>query len=169
MAKILEIVETINQIVHLSYDGSLDEDGEPKKIGLKREVGHPILDSRVIDGFNVHFEGNRMKLNYQTETVLRDVYKNGGGSFEEEMTSKIEDIVSYIKKEYRKIKKETLNLKPMSEPHIKVQHISNYKTWAEVHCVYEIGGVESLPETGQAESKLRVQMKKWIGGEKSGS
>ncbi|MFW9949938.1 MAG: hypothetical protein ACFFKA_07425 [Candidatus Thorarchaeota archaeon] len=164
MVKVLEVIETINQIAHLAYDGALDEDGEPKKVGLKREEGHPILDSRVMDGFNVHFEGNKMKLNYQTETVLRDVYKDGSGKFEEEMVSRIDDIVSFLKKEYRKVKKESLTLKMQGEPHIRVQHVSNYKTWAEAYCIYEIGGVESLPSTGQAETKLRAQMKKWIGG-----
>ena len=163
MAKILEVIETINQIAHLSYDGALDENGEPRQIGLKREEGHPILDSRVMDGFNVHFEGNKMKLNYQTETVLRDVYKNGGGAFEDEMVSRLNDIVSFLKKEYRKVKKESLTLEMQGEPHVRVQHVSNYKTWAEVHCIYEIGGVDSLPATGQAESKLRAQMKKWLG------
>jgi len=39
MATILEVIETINQIAHLAYDGALDEDGNPRKIGLKREDG----------------------------------------------------------------------------------------------------------------------------------
>ena len=160
MAKILEVIETINQIAHLSYDGALDEDGKPREVGLKREEGHPILDSRVMDGFNVHFESNKMKLNYQTETVLRDVYAT---KFEEEITSRLEDIVSFLKKEYRKVKKESLNLKLLDEVHVRVEHVSNYKTWATAYGVYEIGGVEQLPATGQAESNLRAQMKKWLG------
>lgn len=160
MAKILEVIETINQIAHLSYDGALDEDGKPREIGLKREEGHPILDSRVMDGFNVHFEGNKMKLNYQSETVLRDVYAT---KFEEEIVSRLDDIVSFLKKEYRKVKKESLKLKMQDEPHVRVTHVSNYKTWAEASCIYEIEGVDALPATGQAETNLRAQMKKWLG------
>ena len=44
MATTLEIVNGISQVLANTYDGALDENGEPVKIGLKREEGHPILD-----------------------------------------------------------------------------------------------------------------------------
>jgi hypothetical protein len=34
-----------------------------EKIGLRREEGHPIMDSRVMDGFNVRFAGDKMIVN----------------------------------------------------------------------------------------------------------
>ena len=39
MASVLEIVNGISQVLANSYDGTTDEDGEPVKIGLKREEG----------------------------------------------------------------------------------------------------------------------------------
>ena len=53
MATTMEIVNGISQVMANSYDGALDEKGEPIKVGLKREEGHPINDSRVMDGFNI--------------------------------------------------------------------------------------------------------------------
>ena len=47
MATILDIARGISQVVANTYDGALDEKGEPIKIGLKREEGDPINDSRV--------------------------------------------------------------------------------------------------------------------------
>ena len=56
MATTIEIVRALSNIVgELGYDGAHHPDGEPVKIGLKREEGHPILDKRVMDGFGVKF------------------------------------------------------------------------------------------------------------------
>ena len=35
----------------LTLSSASDKDGSPLDIGLNREKGHPILDSRQIDGF----------------------------------------------------------------------------------------------------------------------
>ena len=51
MATTLEIINGISQVLSKKYDGALDENDEPIKIGLKREEGDPILDSRIMDGF----------------------------------------------------------------------------------------------------------------------
>ena len=50
MATTLEIINGISQVLANSYDGALDESGEPVKIGLRREEGNPLIDHRVIDG-----------------------------------------------------------------------------------------------------------------------
>ena len=57
MATVLEIIRGLSQAAANSeYDGCDLE----QKIGLKREEGHPVLDSRVIDGFKVRFSGKNM-------------------------------------------------------------------------------------------------------------
>ena len=55
MATVNEIVQGLSQAAANAYDGALDADGEPIKAGLQREEGDPILDKRVMDGFNVSF------------------------------------------------------------------------------------------------------------------
>ena len=84
----MEIVRGISQVVANSYDGALDADGEPIKIGLKREEGHPINDSRVMDGFKVSFYGTQLCIHYHAEVKLSEVYANG---FESDLEQMIED------------------------------------------------------------------------------
>ena len=47
MATILDVIKGLNQAASNAYDGyeSMDD-----KVGLKREEGHPIVDSRMMDG-----------------------------------------------------------------------------------------------------------------------
>ena len=64
MATILDVIKGLNQAAANSGDfgGEYDED---QKIGLKREKGHPILDSRVMDGFRVRFAADKIIITYQ--------------------------------------------------------------------------------------------------------
>lgn len=94
-SNVLEIIHGIQQAASNAYDGSLDENGEPLKIGLKREEGDPILDKRVIDGFKVSFAGNVLILKYQSEITLREVHR---GDFEGEVSQRLQDIASFLKK-----------------------------------------------------------------------
>ena len=50
MASILDIIKGLNQAAANAYDGALDENNEPLLVGLNREEGDPIIDSRVMDG-----------------------------------------------------------------------------------------------------------------------
>ena len=94
-----KIVQGINQAAANAYDGSHDErythDGKARAMGLKREEGDPILDSRVIDGFKVKFSGDAMCINYQSEVKLKEVY---AGGFEDEMARRINEIKKFLKK-----------------------------------------------------------------------
>ena len=74
MATTLEIINGISQVLANSYDGATDENGEPIKIGLKREEGHPLLDSRVMDGFKVSYYPDSICIHYHSEVKLKDVY-----------------------------------------------------------------------------------------------
>ena len=55
MATTSEIVNAISQVLANTYDGALDESGEPVKIGLRREEGNPLIDHRVMDGFGIKY------------------------------------------------------------------------------------------------------------------
>ena len=60
MADMLKIVRGISQAVANSHDGAIDENGDPVLNGLKREEAVPIIDKRVMDGFNVSFYGDQL-------------------------------------------------------------------------------------------------------------
>ncbi len=98
-SNILEIIQGLGQAAANAYDGSHDEryshDGVARKVGLKREEGDPILDSRVMDGFKVKFYGNKICIKYQADIKLKDIY---GGGFENEMERMLNEVKKFYKK-----------------------------------------------------------------------
>ena len=98
MATALEIVRGISSVLgSKSHDGALDDDGNPVVIGLKREEGHPINDSRVMDGFKVKLSGDKLCVTYQTDVKLPEVHDP---KFESDMESMIANIVKFLKKKH---------------------------------------------------------------------
>ena len=161
-SNILDIVRGISQAAANAYDGATDDEGKPLKIGLNREEGDPILDLRVIDGFNVSIAGNMLILKYQGEIMLRDVYKGG---FEAEIAQKLQDIASYIKKEYKKITGESLSLtKEDKEPDVLVQSSSRVRAWVHANQRFKIGGIPDEPKLGNTvEERFDSAFKNWLG------
>ena len=145
MATTLEIIQGIAQAAANAYDGShvgkYNVDGEEKKIGLRREEGDPILDSRVIDGFKVKFKGNKLCVTYQSEIHMKEVHK--GGKFESEMEGVMADIIKFLKKEYKTITGNSLSLKPVGEVNIFVQPISRTRTDLSMYQEFEITSYDS--------------------------
>jgi hypothetical protein len=161
-SNIIDIVNGISQAASNAYDGALDENGEPLKVGLKREEGNPILDKRVIDGFNVSIAGNLLMVKYQGEIILKDVYK---GDFEGEMAQRLQDIVCFLKKEFKKITGKSLTLtKHDKEPDVLVQSLSRIRSWVQCNQKFKIGGIPDEENVGATvEERLSKAMKDWIG------
>ena len=162
-SNVLEIIQGIQQAASNAYDGALDDNGEPLKVGLMREEGHPILDTRVMDGFGVCFSGNRLIIKYQGEVTLKEVYK---GDFEGDIISRLGDIVSFLKKEYKKITGNGLTLTKVkdSEPKVLVQSTSKVRSWVQAQQDYTIGGIPEEPHLAHTvEGRLSDSIKKWIG------
>ena len=135
-----DVVKGIAQAAANAYDGALDENGEPIKIGLKREEGHPVLDSRTMDGFKVKVNGDKLILTYQSDTKLKEVY---GGDYEGELEQTMTDIVSYLKKQYRKITGNGLSLKADGEVDALVQSTSRQRVFVTANKTYSIGSLEN--------------------------
>ncbi len=95
MATTLEIIRGLAQAAANTYDGALDDKGEPVKIGLKREEGHPIHDKRVIDGFSVSFAGPELCIKSHSQI---DIKKVNGGKLESEIEQMIADVAAFLKK-----------------------------------------------------------------------
>ena len=143
MATTLEIIEGISQVLANSYDGATDDSGERVQIGLRREEGNPLVDHRVMDGFNACVTGNRLHIKYHAELPLREVHSS---DFESEMESMVEKVKSFIQKEYRKVKKQTLTLSEPSEVDVLVEYVSRIRTTVRVHKCYKIGSIPVEPE-----------------------
>ena len=161
MATSMVIVRGISQVVANSYDGALDADGEPIKIGLKREEGHPINDSRVMDGFKVSFYGTQLCIHYHAEVKLSEVY---GKDFESDLEQMIEDIASFIKKEYKKVTGNALSLTSAGEIDAIVQNTSRVRTFVQARKFYDIGGLDDSTEgiKDPSEDRLEDNFRKFL-------
>jgi|TARA_R110000824_G_scaffold331413_1_gene518091 hypothetical protein len=145
MATTLEIVNGISQVLANTYDGALDENGEPIEIGLKREEGHPILDSRVMDGFKVSFYSDSICIHYHAEVKLKDIYS---GTFEQDTEAMIDQIANFIKKEYKKVTGDALSLRADKEAKIVAQNTSKVRTWVQAHRFYKFNAADEVDPEG---------------------
>ena len=157
---VLDVVRGLAQAAANAYDGALTEDGEALKAGLQREEGNPLLDKRVIDGFNVTFYGPMMCIKYHSEVQLKEVYAKG---FESDMDQRMTDISSFLKKEYRKVTGKSVKLTKEGEIDVHVESTSRVRSWATAKQHYKIGGMEGVVVVGEAsEDRLAADWQKFL-------
>ena len=166
MSTVLDIVRGISQVLAHNYDGAHVEeysaDGEARKAGLKREEGNPMIDARVMDGFNCRLHGNKMIVTYHSECPLKDLHK-GRNKFESKVESQINDVVKFLKKEYKKVTGNTLSLKKDGEMDIRFEYMNNIRSWFIAKQQYEVGGLKGVVENGEpSEDRLDQSIKDWL-------
>ena len=171
MATINDIVKGISQAAANAYDGSHDEryssDGETRKVGLKREMGDPITDSRVMDGFGVKFHGTQLIITYQSELPIKEFHNS---KYDQEIEQTFKDIVKFLKKEYKVITGDSLSLKEDGPANIHLQYMSRVRSWVQANKVYAIGGIpKGAPGTVLDDSqrdfgpdRLKGAIEKWL-------
>ena len=153
--KVVDVLRGISQAAAGMYDGATDEDGAPVKIGLKREEGNPLLDKRVIDGCKVRCSGKTLIVSYHSDLLLKDVYANKKGKLEDELEQTMSDIVSYLKKQYRKITGNTLSLKEKGEVDARVESTSRVRVFVTASKHYEITSMSDVEDIkSPSEKKL---------------
>ena len=161
MATVYEIVQGLSQAAANAYDGALDEKGEMLEAGLQREEGDPILDKRVLDGFNVRFSGNKVILSYHSEVQLKEVYANG---FESDIEKRIADIAKFLRKEYKKITGSAVTLTKDGEVDMRVESTSRVRSWVTAACSYKVSGLGDVTEVkGPSEDTLEASWKTFLG------
>jgi len=164
MATVYEIVQGIHQAAANAYDGSHDKryssDGEEHKAGLKREEGDVIVDSRVMDGFNVRVTGNKLVLSYHAEIKMKEFHDN---SFEDDVESTLNDVVKFLKKEYKKVTGNTLSLSAEGKTSIHAQSMSRVRNWVQATKTFKIGGMKDVESVGEpSEERLDSAIKDFL-------
>lgn len=165
MTAIYDIIKGINQAAANAYDGAHDKkyssDGEERKAGLKREGGDCLVDSRLMDGFNVRVTGNKLVLSYHSEITMKDFHDN---SFEDDVKSTLNDVVKYLKKEYKKITGKNLSLSEEGEADIHAQSMSRKRNWVQASKVFKIGGMKNVEPVGEPteEDRLDAAIKSFL-------
>ena len=161
MATVYDIIKGINQAAANAYDGAHDKrfraDGKESLIGLTREEGCPLNDSRVIDGFKVRISGPKLIVSYQSEMPIKAVHNTKLG---DEIERTYKDIIKFLKKEYKSITGDGLTLTSQGPCNILLQNMSRVRTWVECQKVYTIGGLKDIiavrePSTDRLEKNFQ--------------
>jgi hypothetical protein len=156
----LDIIRGIAQASANAYDGALDDKGEPIKVGLKREEGHPVYDSRQMDGFKCRIQGNNLILSYQSDIKLKDVYAK---DFENDCNQTCADIMKWLKKEYKKVTGNNLSCTPHDDIDILVQSTSKVRVFVTISKMYKIGGLDSVDDRLKpSEDRVEGRFKKFL-------
>ena len=156
---VYDIIKGISQAAANAYDGSQYEkyaaDGKARTMGLRREQGDAVLDSRVMDGFKVRISGPKLIVSYHSEIPLKEYHNS---KFDEEIEQTFADIAKFLKSEYKSITKNALSLKEDGPADILLQNMSRIRTWAQATKVYTIGGmdeVEALHDGNTPEERFK--------------
>lgn len=167
MATALEVAKGISLAMSNKHDGAADGEGNPLEIGLRREEGLPLVDSRLIDGFNVQMAGDKLIVKYDSEIMKKECHAKG---FEDNIAQTVEDAVKFLKKQYRKVTGNTLSLKPLEKkPHITVEDSSRIRSRVHAMCLYKVEGVDGVEPVGEtSKDRLDKAMKDWISLGKGG-
>lgn len=155
MATVLDVIRGLNQAAANAYDGADLEEN----IGLNREEGDPILDSRVMDGFKVRFAADKMIVSYQGECMLKELHPRN--QFENEIEQRFVDIIKFLKKEYKNITKNSVTLTEVAPVDMMVQSTSRVRSWVQATKQYSIGGLGDVVAvrrpSGQADDRPHEQ------------
>ena len=142
--KVIEVVRGISRAAAMiGYDGAITEDGKPVEIGLKREQGHPVYNSRTMDGFNIGISGKTLILSYHTDLKLKEVYSQ---DLEAEIDGMMGKIIKELKKRYKANEGKALSLKKKGEVDVRVESSSRVRCWATARCLYEIGNMDDTQD-----------------------
>ena len=160
--KVVEIIRGIGQAAaDIGYDGVMTEDGKPVEMGLKREQGHPVYDSRVMDGFNIGVSGKTLVLSYHTDIKLKEVYSQ---DLESEIESMMSNIIKELKKRFKANTGKALSLKKKGEIDVRVESSSRVRCWATAKGLYEIGNMGETEDAaaGDGPPELEKSWKKFL-------
>ena len=150
----LELIQGLAQAAANAYDGVHDErftlDGQVRKVGLRREEGCPIMDSRVMDGFSVKFVGNKLCIKYQSDIKLAEVH---GGGFENDINRMLNEIKKFLQKEYKTITGNSITLTKDGDSNILVQSTSRVRSFVQAYQHYNISGIKQDPDAGGSENR----------------
>ena len=136
MADIMEIIKGIQQAAANGYDGGKSVEG------LTRNEPTPITDKRVMDGFGVRIQGDTLVINYHQEIPLA---KSQPNRLQSDCDQTLEDIVSFLKKEYKAITGEALTLTEIDkESDIHSEYINRHRLATKAVKRWKVGGLNDL-------------------------
>jgi hypothetical protein len=160
-SNILDIIQGLANAAAKGYAGHDKQTGEDTGLQLRRDEELTIHERQLQDAFKVRFAADKMIVTYQSEVHLSEV--NPRNKFEDEIEARFNDITKFLKKEYRKARKESVSLTPAGDANIMVQNTSRYRSWVEAQKQYNIGDIGPAESIKQpSEDKLDSNIKKFM-------
>jgi hypothetical protein len=149
-AENLQILRGLAQAAADSYDGAMDEDGNPIEIGLKRE-DKDQYKRNISDGFKVRFSHDKAIISYHSEMMLKEVHPRA--QFENEIEGVFKNIVKRLKKRYSEITSNSVSLTAEGDADIHVQNLSRQRTFVVAKRIYKIGSIKETNAVNNAENE----------------
>lgn len=140
MAKIYDLAVAISNIM-----GQKGYDGSGAEIGLKREQGDPITDSRIMDGFSARINGSQLIINYHSMMTATDFHskKDPALALKQNLKDMFDNIEKFLKTEVGKLDVGKLRLKQVGEDDALVQYLNRNRYNCVAKRVYDILGVDA--------------------------
>tara|TARA_R110000824_G_scaffold70682_3_gene181191 strand:- start:601 stop:1137 length:537 start_codon:yes stop_codon:yes gene_type:complete len=157
MANIYDLAMAISNVMsQKGYDGSGAE------IGLKREEGDPILDSRVMDGFSARVHGNQLIINYHSLMSPKDFHnkKDPAAALKQGIKEMFDNIEKFLKAEVKKLKVGSLRLKQAGEDDALIQYLNRHRYNCVAKRVYNILGTDAETVAGDDQRKHKEDVVK---------
>lgn len=161
MAKIYDLAVAISNIM-----GQKGFDGAPNvQIGLKREEGDPILDSRIMDGFSARINGSQLIVNYHSMMTAAEFHskKDPAVMLKQNLKETFDNIEKFLKTEVSKLKVGSLRLKQIGEDDAIIQYLNRNRYNCVAKRVYEILGTDAeAPKSEKQKHHKDEVMKSFI-------
>ncbi len=141
----LETVSVLNALSSImgeyGHDGATKE-GELVEIGLGRENGNPVLQSRTVDGFNIKVYGDKLCITHHLlDQKMKDFHEKDQY---DQCQSTISDIASFLQKEFRKRTGKALSLKEDGKMHMDTEYVSRVRVNVVSKQHYNVGALKGL-------------------------
>ena len=161
----LETVNVLNAISSIlgeyGHDGATKED-EPVEIGLGREHGNPILQTRIIDGFKVKVYGDKLCITHHLmDQMTKEFHENDPY---DKCKSTIADVASFLQKEFRKRTGKSLGLKEVGKMHMDTEYVSRIRVNIISKQDYKVGALSGVEVDSKSvvDDKLNKAAKKFL-------
>lgn len=159
MGKVDDVLRYISQAAANAWDGAYDQKGKPIEVGLRREKEKSPFKVRTMDAFNVRVSGDKLMITYHSDMLAKDYHDK---KFKDNVLATVADIVSWLKKEYKRLSGETLSLTEYGEPDIEVSNTSRVRSFFVAKCYYKIGNLGAGDDKDAQREKLDKKVKEWF-------
>jgi len=150
MANIYDLAVAISNVM-----GQKGYDGSGAEIGLKREEGDPILDSRVMDGFSARVHGNQLIISYHSMMSPKDFHrkKDPARALKQDLKEMFDNIEKFLKSEVSKLKVGGLRVKQVGEDDAIIQYLNRGRYNCVAKRIYDILGTDAETVKGEEQKK----------------